>query len=287
MSMKRTSRPSGSRNALNLWHRGGAAAADVAFWAPHAEMFDSPKAYGLVIANLLERGGLVTSMALMMHWLEQAERIGLEKGDTSFFELAEHWIYDLRRRAESPEAGGADLDAWNMACKFLERLEANADQYWDVPGFELARSGPALREKNWRICLAGMRKRTRTGRSCLPPAWEDVVYKDTTDDGIDSELLEEGPVGDDEFVCRIEAVERAAGVFESGSASLATGRHLPFAVGRVGVDDRRSARRRAVDSQAVAYRHQLRELLDEIAAFRLPRPAATMIRWSSTIGSAC
>ena len=37
--------------ALNLWHKGGAAVEDVRFWAPHADMFDSPKAYALVIAR--------------------------------------------------------------------------------------------------------------------------------------------------------------------------------------------------------------------------------------------
>ena len=35
--------------ALHLWHKGGAAVEDVRFWAPHADVFDSPKAYGLVV----------------------------------------------------------------------------------------------------------------------------------------------------------------------------------------------------------------------------------------------
>jgi hypothetical protein len=47
---------------MNVWHKGGAATGDVAFWAPHAEMFDSPKAYALVIEALLDRGDLVASM---------------------------------------------------------------------------------------------------------------------------------------------------------------------------------------------------------------------------------
>ncbi|MEO1618468.1 MAG: hypothetical protein AAFV88_21630, partial [Planctomycetota bacterium] len=41
--------------ALRIWHEGGAAAGDVKFWAPHADFFDSPRAYSLVIAALLER----------------------------------------------------------------------------------------------------------------------------------------------------------------------------------------------------------------------------------------
>ena len=37
--------------ALHLWHKGGAAVEDVRFWAPHAGLFDSPKAYGLVVGR--------------------------------------------------------------------------------------------------------------------------------------------------------------------------------------------------------------------------------------------
>ena len=63
--------------AMNVWHKGGAAAGDVAFWAPHAEMFDSAKAYALVIETLLDRGDYVATMALLVHWLSQADEIGL------------------------------------------------------------------------------------------------------------------------------------------------------------------------------------------------------------------
>ncbi|MEL7266310.1 MAG: hypothetical protein AAFP69_16070, partial [Planctomycetota bacterium] len=74
--------------ALRLWHRGGAAAGDVAFWAPHADLFDSPRAYSLVIIAMLERDDYVASMALLIHWLTNADRIGLRSGDSSLPDLA-------------------------------------------------------------------------------------------------------------------------------------------------------------------------------------------------------
>ncbi len=49
--------------ALRLWHRGGAAAGDIRFWAPHADLFDSPRAYALVINAMLDRKDFVASMA--------------------------------------------------------------------------------------------------------------------------------------------------------------------------------------------------------------------------------
>ena len=261
-------------NALNLWHQGGAAAADVGFWAPHAEMFDSPKAYGLVIANLLERGGLVTSMALMMHWLEQASRIGLEKGDTSFFELAEHWTYDLRRRAQSAADGDQPLDAWNMICKFLDRLEANADEYWEVPRFELAQQRPRAERDDLEHMLDDDLEEDESRDELFAAAWEDVVYKDTTDDGIDSQLIEEGPVGDDELFAESKRLSERLAFLSLVARLWQLAVTCPSASGATGVDDQRREIVVRWIRQALTYRSQLRELIDQIAAFRLPAPSS-------------
>ena len=43
-----------------------AAAGNIAFWKPYADMFDSPKAYTLVVNRLLERRDFVASMALLV-----------------------------------------------------------------------------------------------------------------------------------------------------------------------------------------------------------------------------
>ena len=82
--------------ALNVWHKGGAAAGDVAFWAPHAEMFDSPKAYALVIEALLDRGDYVASMALLDPLAGAGRsKIGLERADASLHDLAERWFGEM------------------------------------------------------------------------------------------------------------------------------------------------------------------------------------------------
>ena len=260
-------------NALNLWHRGGAATADVRFWAPHADMFDSPKAYGLVIANLLERGGLVTSMALMMHWLEQAPRIGLEKGDTSFFELAERWIYELRRRAESLESGSEPLDAWNLACKFLDCLEANADEYWEAPSFELARQRPRASREEMEDMLGDQLDEDDDQQGLFAALWEDVVYKDTADDGIDSELIEDGPVGDDELFAESKRLGERLAFLGLVARLWQLAVTCPSLEGGTTMNDSRRETVGRWIRQASAHRHQLRELVDAIAAYRLPTPS--------------
>jgi hypothetical protein len=133
--------------ALRLWHQGGAATGDIEFWAEHAEMFDSPKSYSLVIEALMQRGDYGTSMALLIHWLSQSNEIPLQMADTSFHELLVHWISEQRRLFfEKPgesvlpsERSGAAIsepEIWNRIRKCYDFLEANADEYWEVPQFE-------------------------------------------------------------------------------------------------------------------------------------------------------
>lgn len=85
--------------ALRLWYQDGAAAGDIGFWAQHAELFDSPRAYALVIGALLDREDFVASMALLIHWLENAPRIGLRLGGSSLPMLAVRWLVRLRNAA--------------------------------------------------------------------------------------------------------------------------------------------------------------------------------------------
>ena len=83
--------------ALRLWHEGGAASGDVRFWAENAELFDSPRAYALVIEALLERDDFISALALLVHWLGEAENTGLRSGETSFADLSQTWFYQLNR----------------------------------------------------------------------------------------------------------------------------------------------------------------------------------------------
>ncbi|MEO8496661.1 MAG: hypothetical protein ABI614_16455, partial [Planctomycetota bacterium] len=81
--------------ALKLWHQGGAAAGDIGFWAPHAQIFDSAQAYALVIEALLDQSDYVAALGLLIHWLGESERVPLEQGDSSFYRLAERWLLDV------------------------------------------------------------------------------------------------------------------------------------------------------------------------------------------------
>ncbi|RMF41444.1 MAG: hypothetical protein D6753_09570 [Planctomycetota bacterium] len=175
--------------ALRLWHAGGAATGDVRFWAPHADLFDSPKAYALVIESLLERNDFVASMALLVHWLSQADRVGLQKGSDSFPRLAVRWLQqldaDVRNGAPDPRSH------WALALKFFDYLEANAGAYLETPDFLLGKPRPSSEsvdpfsddfslEDDW------------GEENLYEAAYENVVYHDTTDDGIEGDIQPEG-----------------------------------------------------------------------------------------------
>ena len=80
-------------SALAAWHKAGDAAGKLAFWKPHAAEFESTQAYSRVVEVLLDKPDLQAAMALLMQWLSQAEKIGLDEGHRSFFALAVRWLH--------------------------------------------------------------------------------------------------------------------------------------------------------------------------------------------------
>ncbi|MGA2064953.1 MAG: hypothetical protein ABSG86_08290 [Thermoguttaceae bacterium] len=188
--------------ALRTWHEAGTAAGDLAFWRGRSEHFRSPKAYALVVDALLEHRDPVASMALVVQWLSQAEEIPLVEENYSFHVLAIDWMEELWAEPED-EAQGAGIDRWALACKFLDYLEANAEQYWEVPRCELAVPGLPGDAADQPADEPG---------DLFSAAYEGMTYRDSTDDGFEGEMLEGGQTGQDatDFELVLEA-ERIVG----------------------------------------------------------------------------
>lgn len=182
-------------DAMRLWHQAGAASGDLAFWSRHAEMFQSAQAYALVVNALLDRGDPVASMALLIHWLSQAERVGLKCSDHSFPCLAERWLVQLLERTQGqPDTALPGDQAPALVKKFFDYLEANAEHYWHVPEFTL--NGGSRSANGNRGLTQPLDDEDE--EFLFSAAYEDVVYRDSTDDGIDDMLLEFG-TSDDEL----------------------------------------------------------------------------------------
>lgn len=190
--------------ALRLWHEGGAEAGNVAFWAPHADLFDSPRAYALVISALLEREDFVPAMALLVHWLGQADRIGLRLGESSLPKLSEQWLLKVRSLwlRQQEEAANRDSDPsdaktesedqvqsiWNQVRRLFDYFEANAEEFWSAPLFQLGDSAIKQPPRDWDREL----HEADESEELYSAAYEDVTYHDTTDDGNDGAIFNTG-----------------------------------------------------------------------------------------------
>jgi hypothetical protein len=260
--------------ALNVWHRGGAAAGDVAFWQPHAEMFDSPKAYALVIEALLAHGDHVASMALLIHWLGQADHIGLQRADASWYDLTQRWLGELTvAPGDAAELGEDAATRWDQARKFLDYVESNAEAYWHIPRFALAAGKPADRQS---AATAGPETDDEEN-DWSESAYEDVVFRDSTDDGVEGSIFETDTSSHDELLAESR---RVAGrlAFLGGIARLwrlAAISPALHALAR-GEDASRHAARaialRRWTEQAEANCRGMAELLVTVREFRIPEP---------------
>jgi hypothetical protein len=265
--------------ALSAWHKAGAAAGDVKFWRMFVDQFDSPKAFQLVVEALLDRGDQVASMALMMQWLSQAERTPLEDGDASFHPLALRW---LRVVEELQSAAGEDQ--WPLVAKFFTYLEANAETYWHVPDFELGADRGAASAGNGSADEASPDEDDATDDAeswseddnggLYGAAYEDMVYRDSTDDGQDSSLLDQLGAGTD-FELEEEAQRLARRL-----AFLATSARLwkNAAVAWACTADDMHQRRELFDSwrqQAAAHYYSLLKLVQAIHRFPVPPPTGS------------
>ena len=276
--------------ALSLWHSGDAASGDIKFWAPHAELFDSPKAYALVVESLLERCDFVASMGLLVHWLSQAERVGLQKGEDSFSELARRWLQQLEHHLQTSDEPTAD---WDVAQKFFDYVEANAESFWDPPVFLLGtnsrgRSNGARElldpaDDDFDLFDAVTSQEDEEEQELYSAAYDDVVYNDTTDDGIESDTPEEdsGGSGSETTTEMVEESNRLnqhltflsamAQMWKEAAVSPHVRSEIHLGNGKA---TKRLAAMESWAAQAAKNRRGLLQLMQEVAAFKIAKSSS-------------
>jgi hypothetical protein len=162
--------------ALGRWHEQGAATSDLAFWKRHLEGFRSPKAFALVVDALLRKAAYRASMALLINWVGQVEQVPLEDAGHSFHRLALQWVLGVTGAATE---GLPDPDArFTLIRKFFDFLEANAGDYWHVPDLDAEVPDEEADEDD--------------DEDLYGAAYEDVTYRDSTDDDQEGGVWDEG-----------------------------------------------------------------------------------------------
>lgn len=172
--------------ALTAWLQESGAAGDVAFWRPHVMDFKSGQSFARIARVLLDRNDFIASMALLMQWLNQGEDLDGANRATSFYGQCRLW---MERLYSSDEL--ADDEKWRLAVKFIDYLEANGEEYWQAP--RLAAWMPDARARD-AANHAGEEELDEGDEidDLFAAAYEDVVYRDSTDDGFEGETLDGG-----------------------------------------------------------------------------------------------
>jgi hypothetical protein len=191
--------------ALQQWQAAGAATGDFRFWASHVADFGSCRAHSLVVETLLDRKDYGSALGVMIYWLSQSERIALEHAGVSFHELAQRWLVDRLRQARCAEAtSDKSSECWQQIRKFFDYVEANAGDYWHVPDFD-----PGSTASAEGAVTAADDDEADEEDDLYRAAYEDVVYRDSTDDGFDGSLFDVDQPSEDQLqVTSHEIVQR-------------------------------------------------------------------------------
>lgn len=179
------------RETLTAYRQAGVDAGDLGFWREHIEKFHSPKSYALAVESLLDKKDFVAAMALLIQWVSQAEQVPFSDGEFSFYALTLRWMQGgWRPLEEGKPRDSAAFPTWQQVRKFFDYLEANAEEYWGVPGLEIGSKASDLPDL---FDPRGDDRDESDEDNLFEAAYEGVSFRDSTADGIEGEMAEFGP----------------------------------------------------------------------------------------------
>ena len=191
--------------ALSEWRTAGEAAADISFWKTRVERFESAHSFSQVVTALLDRNDLVAAMGLTIQWLSKAEEHGLESG--------RHSIHGQFQRLLNLITRESDFEAqWQHLRRLFAFLESNAGIFWQVPTlYEFADRNQNL-DSSAGDDLPDLEHLFDDELSeegdLFEAAWENVVFRDSADDGQHSDTVDEGALpGTTEFEILYRQIE--------------------------------------------------------------------------------
>jgi hypothetical protein len=181
--------------ALAEWRAAGEGAGDISFWRKHVDRFNSAKAYACVVEALLAKGDHVAAMSLLVQWLSVSEEVGIESGPYSIHAQLLDWINDLTANADGELKRPVD---WDSIRRLFDFLEVNAGEYWEVPTLDGAgrRSSRDFNGERpldeWAVDPNDEDWIEDEEDKLFEAAYDGIVYQDSTNDGVDAEILDSG-----------------------------------------------------------------------------------------------
>ena len=185
--------------SLTKWRERGAGAADLGFWREQLDGFKSSEAFALVVDALLAKHDFRAAASLLVTWIGQAGEVPLVQGEHSFHQIALRFMLGLGLAAAEPAAEASLLE---LAVKFFDHLEANADDYWQVPRLDVLGTGESEGETAIKAAPAEDEE-----DSIYSAAYEEMVYRDTTDDDVEGSVMDAAPSREFDLLHEAERLE--------------------------------------------------------------------------------
>ena len=188
------------------------------FWRQEVALFSSPETHAQATDCLLHEGDLDGAMGLLVHWASLLEGPAIDRSGGVWMGEATRWM--TRACADRSEAGRSRVR------RFIELIEANTSGVADViaaaatgrePGDGRRSGGDNDGTDGLEVDFGDDADDDDSGEESVASAYESMVWRDSTDDGVDGGMLDmEG--GGGSTLAGVAAVEAAAefmaGVFK-------------------------------------------------------------------------
>jgi hypothetical protein len=215
------------------------------FWRKAVAGFSSPRSHAQAAEALLEESDLDGAAGLLVHWASILEGPAIEQTGPVWLTAAGQWL--ARASADESSAGRARVR------RFLELVEANTSGVVDL--LEAAASGKEPHGADVSDFVSDDDDEHDDGEERLAAAYESMVWRDSTDDGVDDGMLDVDVPGatDSSGVAAIEdAAEFLAGILRLYRTSIT-------AWCQSDAKQPQDVSREAVDA-VVGWRHSIRRL---------------------------
>ncbi len=252
--------------SLQRWHERGMGSAELKFWRDQLEGFRTPKAFAYVLDALLQKEDYRAAMGLLMTWLSHAAQVPLVEREHSFHQMTLRWMLGATAAATVETANARPRTACEaivLVARYFDALEANAEDYWQVPRLDVLGIGEEA--------AADQPPAEPDEEDPFAAAYEGVTYKDSTDDDVDAEVLDIMPQKDFDLKHEAGRIEDRLHFLAAlaGQWNIAT-----RAVRVAPTECRDQAQQAAAGWLAQARRNyaELLALLDRIHSHEIPRP---------------
>ena len=166
--------------SLQRRHAAGAEPPPAGFWRKEVASYSSPRSHAEAAESLLREGDLDGAMGLLVCWASLLEGPTLEQLGGEWLAAAARWL--ARAFVDRSPEGRARVR------RFLELIEANTSGVADI--IEMAAAGREPVDATAADMFDVGDDDQSDGEESVASAYESMVWRDSTDDGVDGGMLE-------------------------------------------------------------------------------------------------